>query len=66
MVGPLIAPYGVNGRIAAITVPYLEDGTVAFSTMIPAEFLESGSNQVDAFVLDEQREEPRLLRGSRR
>ena len=68
--GDSSSPYrvavGVNGRIAAITVPYLEDGTVAFSTMIPAEFLESGSNKVDAFVLDEQREEPRLLRGSRR
>ncbi len=43
----------LNGRIAAITAPYLEDGTWGFSTMVPEEFLTPGFNEVGAFVLDE-------------
>ena len=56
----------VNDRIAAITGPYLEDGTGAFSTMIPEEFLVPGSNTIEALVLDEHQGSLRLRRGSLR
>ena len=43
----------LNGRIAAITAPYLEDGTWWFSAVVPEEFLTPGFNEVGAFILGE-------------
>ena len=56
----------VNGRIAATTVSYPEDGTLAFSTMIPEEFLGPGRNLVETFVVDQYQGSFRLRRGARR
>ncbi len=63
---PVRIAVAVNGRIAAITSSYLEDGTWSFSTLIPEQFLIPGANDVEALLLDVEEERIRSRRSSKR
>jgi hypothetical protein len=51
----------VNGRIAATTTPYLEQGASVFATMIPEHALRAGSNDVTTFLVDNTGGTPTLV-----
>lgn len=50
----------INGVVTATTTSYLEHDEWVFASMIPWEALVPGPNDVRVFVVDGEREHPRL------
>jgi hypothetical protein len=47
----------INGRVAATTRSYQEDGEWVFGTVVPERFLRSGANEVGVFVIEAKGED---------